>query len=60
MFTYWDSPSTLLRNLAHHIIGSTSAMGILGIRWLGDNLISNSVGRDELALPTIPFSQNLC
>jgi hypothetical protein len=53
---YWDSSGTLFRNLAQHIISSTSAMGILRIRRLSNNLISNRIGSNKLPLTTIPFS----
>lgn len=55
---HWDSSSTLISDLALHVIGSTACMGVLGIGWLSDNSISNSIGRNKLSLSSIPFSQH--
>lgn len=55
---HWDCSSTLVGDLALHLIGSTASMRILGIRWLSDNSISNSIGCNQLSLSTIPFSQD--
>lgn len=58
--SHWDSSSTLISNLALHVIGSTASMGILGIRWLSDNSIGNSIGCNKLSLSSIPFRQHFC
>lgn len=56
--SHWDSSSTLISDLALHVMGGTASMGILRIRWLSDNLISNSIGCNKLSLSSIPFSQH--
>lgn len=56
--SHWDSSSTLISDLALYIIGSIARVGILRIRWLSDNSISNSIGCNKLSLSSIPFSQH--
>lgn len=58
IMSYWDGSSTLIGDLVLHLIGGIARMSILGIRRLSDNSISNSIGRNQLPLSTVPFSQD--